>query len=128
MAIAVEGGLILLALLVGWLLDTPPLTRFRFDLPGFLWGLAVTVPMLAGFFLAATWPVGPLRPIKEFTDSTIRPLMQSCSLIDLAGISLLAGVGEEMLFRGVLQEAFRGWMAFWSAVACRRCCSACCTR
>jgi membrane protease YdiL (CAAX protease family) len=116
LAIAVEGGLILLAWLIGWLIETPPLTRFRFDVSGLMWGVAAALPMLVGFFLAASWPVGPLRPIKEFTDTTIRPLMAPCSLIDLAGISLLAGLGEELLFRGVLQVAFDGWMPLWAAI------------
>ena len=37
-------------------------------------------------------------------------------MIDLLGISLLAGLGEEILFRGVLQEAFTGWFNVWVGV------------
>jgi membrane protease YdiL (CAAX protease family) len=116
LAIAIEGGLVALAWLVGWLLDHRPLERFAFSLWAVLWGLAAVVPMLAGFFAAVRWPVGPLRGIKDFTDRVIRPLMYPCSLIDLAGIALLAGLGEEMLFRGVLQEAFHGWLSGWDVL------------
>jgi len=53
------------------------------------------------------WPVGPLRPIKQFSENVLCPLLAPCSLVDLLGISVLAGVGEEMLFRGFL---FRGFV------------------
>jgi membrane protease YdiL (CAAX protease family) len=116
LAIAVEGGLIVLAWLLGWLLESSPLLRFTLDPWGALWGMLAAVPMLAGFFAAVRWPVGPLGGIKEFTDRIIRPLMMPCSLVDLAGISLLAGLGEEMLFRGVLQDAFAHWLPLWLAI------------
>jgi membrane protease YdiL (CAAX protease family) len=117
LAITVEGGLIAAAWLIGWALDVSALGRFSFDWEGAAWGLLAAVPMLLGFFAAVRYPVGPLRSIKKFTDETIRPLMKTCSLIDLLGISVLAGVGEELLFRGVLQEAFSGWMGIWAGVA-----------
>ncbi len=117
LAIGIEGGLIALSWLLGWLLDCRPLVKFAFTLWGVLWGLAAAVPMLAGFFAAVRWPVGPLGGIRDFTDRVIRPLMAPCSLIDLAGIALLAGLGEEMLFRGVLQEAFGDWLGIWWGIA-----------
>jgi membrane protease YdiL (CAAX protease family) len=116
LAIAIEGGLIALACLLGWLLDKPPLQKREFNLWAVLEGVAAAVPLLACFFLAVRWPVGPLRGIKDFTDRVIRPLMMTCSLIDLVGIALLAGLGEEMLFRGVLQETFRGPVGMWWAI------------
>jgi uncharacterized protein len=117
LAITIEGGLVAAAWLIGWLLDVSALGRLSFEWEGAAWGLLAAVPMLAGFFVAVRYPVGPLRSIKRFTDETIRPLMTTCSLIDLLGVSVLAGVGEELLFRGVLQEAFGGWMGLWAGVA-----------
>ena len=116
LAIAIEGGLIGLAWLLGWLLDCRPLAHFDFDVAGVLWGLAAVLPMLAGFFAAVRWPVGPLRGIKRFTDRVIRPLMMPCSLVDLAGIAVLAGLGEEMLFRGVLQDSLQRWLPVGGAI------------
>jgi uncharacterized protein len=37
------------------------------------------------------------------------PMFRNCTWIELAGISLLAGVGEELLFRGLLQTALAQW-------------------
>jgi membrane protease YdiL (CAAX protease family) len=106
LAIAVEGGLVGTAWLVGWLLEVNALARLTYDLGAAGWGLLATLPMLAGFFLAVRYPVGPLRSIKRFSDETLRPLLTACGVIDLLGISVLPGFGEELLFRGVVQEAF----------------------
>jgi membrane protease YdiL (CAAX protease family) len=100
----------LLAVGIGWLLDHRPLNHFRLLGPGALWGLVATVPMLSAFALMVRWPIGPLRGIKTFTDTVVRPLMATCTIVDLLGISMLAGVGEEMLFRGLVQDFFAGWM------------------
>jgi membrane protease YdiL (CAAX protease family) len=117
LAIAVEGGLLGLACLAGSLLGHWPLERFRFEPWGLLWGVLATLPMLAGFFAAVRWPVGPLGKIKQFSDEVIRPLMGSCSLVDLVGISVLAGLGEELFFRGVMQDWVAGLGApLWVAI------------
>jgi membrane protease YdiL (CAAX protease family) len=110
LAILVEGGLIVLAWSLGWLLGPLPLDSFSWSTAGALWGLLATVPMLALFLLMLRWPVGPLLRIKRFSEEVLRPLLAPCSVLDLLGISVLAGLGEEMLFRGVLQRAFADWM------------------
>jgi membrane protease YdiL (CAAX protease family) len=117
LAVLVEGGLILLAWGLGWLFDQLPLSRLRWDGMHALFGLAGAAPMLAAFAAMVRWPIGPLARIKEFTDQVIVPLMTPCTVLDLFMISLLAGLGEEMLFRGVLQDAFAGWLPTWAAVA-----------
>jgi membrane protease YdiL (CAAX protease family) len=104
LAILVEGGLIVLAWLLGWMLGLSPLDRFRWDGWGAAFGVLACVPMVLLFLLMNRWPIGPLRGIKSFGEKVLRPLLAPCSLTDLAGIALLAGLGEEMLFRGVLQD------------------------
>jgi hypothetical protein len=117
LAVSVEGGLAVLAWGLGWLLRQPPLHGWRWDLPDALLGLAAGLPMLALFLLCVRWPVGPLRRIKEFSEEIIRPLFASCTLLDLALISSLAGVGEEMFFRGFLQALLARWLSAWAALA-----------
>ena len=116
--VLVEGGLIVLAWALGWLLDQLPLRDFHWKWWDALWGLVATVPMMALFFLMLRWPVGPLLRIKRFSEEVLRPLLEPCSVLDLLGISVLAGLGEEMLFRGVLQGAFAHWLKSpWPALA-----------
>jgi membrane protease YdiL (CAAX protease family) len=117
LAVLVEGGLILLALLLGWLFDKNALSRLRLDLAGVGWGLAAALPMLAAFFVMRRWPVGPLAGLKKFSDDLIRPMMRPLTTVDLLGISCLAGLGEEMLFRGVAQDFFAGYLSRGWAVA-----------
>jgi membrane protease YdiL (CAAX protease family) len=106
LAIVVEGGLILAAWVLGWMLDQPPLRKFQWTVQGGMQGVAAVVPMLALFWVLNRWPVGPLADIKDFTNRILCPMLAPCTVVDLLGISVLAGLGEELLFRGVLQETF----------------------
>jgi membrane protease YdiL (CAAX protease family) len=109
---AIEGGLALLAVALGWLLGPAPLETFAWTGAGLGWGLLAALPMLAVFLLVYHFP-GPLfRPVKEFTAEAIVPLLAPCNLFELFVIAFLAGLGEEMLFRGVLQAVFAQEMPF----------------
>jgi len=105
LAVLFEGSLAPLALALGWFLGQPPLASFSWSLRDALYGVLATVPMLCLLGIVARWPVGPLARIKRFLDDEVRPLLQSRPWHDLAIISVAAGVGEEMLFRGVIQGA-----------------------
>jgi membrane protease YdiL (CAAX protease family) len=104
-----EAGLGGAAWLVGWLLGQPPLEDFHWDARDALLGATAAFPMLIGFFACVRWPVGSLKRIKQFSEEVIRPLFAPCTLFELGVISLSAGVGEEMLFRGLLQGGLSRW-------------------
>src|SRR5262249_21846992 len=110
LAVVVEGGMILLAWLLGWLFNQPPLKRVAWDGGDAVVGVLAPLPPLLLVLLVLRWPVGPLRRIKRFSEEVVRPLLAPCTLVDLLGISVLAGLGEEMLFRGVFQGAFERWL------------------
>ena len=105
MAAVFEGSLILAAIALGWLLDAPPLKTFQFNVQGVCVGLAATLPPLAVFWLCLKCPWRPLAKISRIMNEMIVPLFRECRLVELAIIAALAGVGEEMLFRGVVQAA-----------------------
>ena len=117
LAVFVEGGMLVAASILGWMIDQePPLASFKWTLKGLLWGIAAP---------AATWRFSLSRGAgrsalcnasSAFSDEVIRPLLAPCSVIDLFGISALAGLGEELFFRGVLQEAFTHWFNDWIGV------------
>jgi membrane protease YdiL (CAAX protease family) len=102
---AFEGGLIALAWPLGWLLGESPLAELHLTPAGAALGVAATLPMLLAFAAMTRWPVGPLRRIREFLDEAVLPLLRGCGLAELALLALLAGAGEELVFRGVLQPA-----------------------
>src|SRR5262249_52313771 len=72
------------------------------------------LPLLGLFLIGRRWPVGPFRSIRTFLDEQARPVLAACAWPDLALISLAAGVGEEMLFRGVIQGALGRWLGPWT--------------
>lgn len=117
MAVLVEGGLLVLAAMFGWMLDQPPVRFFTWTPWAVLWGVVATLPLVALFFALQRWPIGPLGRIQRFSEEVIRPLMAPCSLVDLLGISALAGLGEETLFRGVLQAFASRWLNVWISIA-----------
>jgi uncharacterized protein len=106
LAVLIEGGLAPFAVLLGVWLGHPALSDFAWRAEDAVLGAAATAPMLALLLLIQRWPVGPFRSIQRFFDEEIRPFFEGCTWPDLALMAVAAGVGEEMLFRGVLQGAF----------------------
>jgi membrane protease YdiL (CAAX protease family) len=110
LAVLFEGGLAPLAVFLGWLFDQPALGGFAWRVQDAALGVLAALPMLGLFLIGYLWPVGPFRQIRRFFDEEARPILAGCSWPDLALISLAAGVGEEMLFRGVFQGVLGRWL------------------
>src|SRR5262249_19137480 len=115
-ATAVEGGLVVLALGLGWLLGRPAWHTLDWNVTDPLLGAAASLPLVACFLVCLRSPWRPFARIRELTDTVLRPLFGACTFYDLAFISLLAGVGEEALFRAVLQSAFGAWFGLWAGL------------
>ncbi|HEY2253807.1 MAG TPA: CPBP family intramembrane glutamic endopeptidase [Planctomycetaceae bacterium] len=112
-AVLFEGSLIGIASALGWWFGVDPLARLDWTWPGLIWGLAATVPMFVTFFAANRFPIGPLRDIKRFLHEELGPSLVACRWYDLLLVAMVAGIGEELLFRGVLQSLIGN---FWSNV------------
>jgi uncharacterized protein len=110
LAVFFEFGLAPFSLILGWLLGRPPLETFQWNSAAVGWGILATIPLVLMFLGMLRWPIGPLARVKEFCENEVVPLMSGCAWSDIALVSLSAGVGEEMLFRGVVQAAITGWL------------------
>ena len=110
LAVVFEGGLGLLALALGWWLGFPPMEAFRWTLCDASWGALASLPMLVLLLVSARYPMWPFSDVLRVVDELLVPLFRDCRVVDLALISALAGLGEEMLFRGVIQEVVAGWV------------------
>ena len=69
--------------------------------------LLLTLPLLAANYifyilLAPRWVL--LKQCLQFVDQVVKPLADSLSLPAMAIISIIAGIGEELFFRGLLQQ------------------------
>lgn len=104
-AVVFEGGLAVVAGGVGLLIGFDLWADLRMDWAAALWGAAAALPPLALMMVLTRWPIGPLRGTAEVVKKQIVPLFHGCSAWDLATVSLLAGLGEEALFRGLIHGA-----------------------
>lgn len=109
-AVFFEAGLAPFSLLLGWVLGHQPLETFVWSMRDAVIGALAALPLIALFLSMLRWPIGPLIKVKEFCEGEIVPLFQKSYWSELALISLSAGVGEEMLFRGVLQATLTDWL------------------
>ena len=112
-AVICEAALVILAIALGWLLGPDPLRTHATaaGLPAALgWGLAATLPMLAGLFILERVRFGEFAKLHDTIDDYLLPLFRPMRLWQLGLISLLAGLGEELLFRGWLQAGIAGWI------------------
>ena len=103
-ALAVEGGLGLLALAAGFVLGHSPLSSLSWSLEAAWWGVVATLPMILGLVIVERAACRPLRRVRQVVARLVRELFAGASLTKLALISAAAGLGEEMLFRGLLQD------------------------
>lgn len=116
LALVVEGGLIAVAFAAGWLVGVSPIETISRPLGigvsngvAILTGLAATVPMLFFMLVIDRLPLPPLRNLSKVVDERVAPWLTNLTIVESLFVALLAGVGEELLFRGVLQKAPQVW-------------------
>ncbi|MCA9122029.1 MAG: CPBP family intramembrane metalloprotease [Planctomycetaceae bacterium] len=111
-AFSFEAALGVGALLIGWAVSIDPLgtvpvlreaTVYHY-MRSLFWGSVATVPLLAGLLVIDRLPFRWLLRTRRLVSSRILPLFSPLSLFEMAAISLAAGFGEELLFRGLLQS------------------------
>lgn len=102
-AILFQGALIPLALLLGALLGIPLLIHFQWSLEAVLIGAAATLPMLSLLGVLAASRLRAYHDLTEQVVGLLRHLFAGAPPGAIALVALLAGLGEELLMRGVLQ-------------------------
>ena len=112
-----EGALVLLGWGLGAVLGTPAFGQLRFTAAALGYGVLACVPMLLGLVWVVRSRWTPLARFRHTMDKDVAPLFAQCTVFDLVVISALAGLGEEVLFRGVMQTALGGVVGWWMAVA-----------
>lgn len=102
-AILLEGSLLVIAWLLAWCLGVPLFADFQWEAKSAWIGLVSVLPMLAflGWILWSEHP--PFAEIRDCCDSLVRQCFRKESWFSIALLSAAAGVGEEVLFRAVLQ-------------------------
>ncbi len=116
-AVLFESALGLLALLLGWAIGPDP-RAFVPDLDvaaiwplisGLAYGCLAAIPILILVEGVRRLPWEPIRELERMSDDSIIKTLLELRPTELILISICAGIGEELLFRG--------WMLYWFAGA-----------
>lgn len=108
-----EGGLAFLAVAIGWLIDVDPMGTFHVTPEAVSRGVIATAPMLVLFWVSMHSHWTPFRTIREFLLEWFAPYLVRCRWYDLLALAALAGLGEELLFRGLLQAWGTSFGGLW---------------
>jgi membrane protease YdiL (CAAX protease family) len=100
-----EVGIGTLAVVAGVLVGTPTLSLVRVSARAIVLGTVATIPLAVGLYTLLHVPGEPLRRIEATLDAVLRPLFADATVGDLLVLAAAAGIGEELLFRGVVQGA-----------------------
>ncbi|MDA8745165.1 CPBP family intramembrane metalloprotease [Rubripirellula amarantea] len=112
-AVVFEIALGLLALFLGWSLGPDARAMIpKVDsseiwpiVNQVLWGLLATVPLLVFIEIVRRIPCEPVRELERLGEDGMMKSLLSLSPAEMVVISLCAGIGEELLFRG--------WLLYW---------------
>jgi hypothetical protein len=103
LAVGGEAGLLLLAWALARWLAISPVEQLRPSLWAILWGVAATGPLLLGLRWILTTRSRPASRLVTLVVEQLGPLLAGRSAAELALLAMVAGVSEEVLFRGVVQ-------------------------
>jgi membrane protease YdiL (CAAX protease family) len=113
MAVAVEGGIAAAALVGAWLFHISLREQFapwgESLAMALVRGLLATLPMLVAFWILVNSRMPRLRALREQVEWLVKEMFPAGDVFQFAMVAALAGVGEELLFRGILQTKLADW-------------------
>ena len=101
-----EGSLILVAIILGWFSGIDPFENLHFTEISVFYGLMGTAPLFLVFMALYQIEIEALKKIKHLLLETLGPSLHQHNWADLFVLAAIAGISEEILFRGVVQP----WM------------------
>ncbi len=109
MALLFESGLVVLAFAFGWFPDIWPIDHFAVRPKDLALGFAGTVPLLLAFWWMYRSSLPAFKRIRVFLIETLGPTIAQTRWYDVVLLAILAGLCEEVFFRGFLQV----WLSQW---------------
>jgi len=101
--VQVEGGLAVLAIVIAWFADISLREMFVVNPLHFLLAVVAIVPVLALCRLVYMMPFKTVEFTRRFMRSVYNDFIRHCSVTQLLLVAVMSGIGEELLFRGILQ-------------------------
>ena len=101
-----EASLIVVAMILGWFSGINPLASLHFSELALAYGIIGTFPLFFVYLLLERLSAEPVVKIRKFLLDTLGPGLSHYHWTDLFILASIAGISEEMVFRGVIQP----WM------------------
>ncbi|HEV3298064.1 MAG TPA: CPBP family intramembrane glutamic endopeptidase [Planctomycetaceae bacterium] len=112
LAAVFEGGLVFVALALGLLFQINPFADFRIDRASVFVGIAAALLPFALLVVSDRFRFSALERMKRIVLQLLGPSLAACRWYELVLVAALAGFGEELVFRGVLQRLLERWLDF----------------
>ena len=98
-----EASLILIALFLGWVAGIDPFENISFSETAIVYGVIGTIPLFLMFLAMEKVQGAQVVNIRKLLLNTLGPGLYRYHWTDLLILASIAGVSEELLFRGVMQ-------------------------
>jgi uncharacterized protein len=108
---------VVVALALGAWTGAAPFATLQWTWRGLAGGVLATAPLLLGLWWCLHTRLPPVVRLVRLAEERIAPLFAGSTMLGLGVVAALAGLGEEALFRGVIQTAIAGHVPVWAAVA-----------
>ncbi len=109
-------GFLIFSFPIGLALKTPPLATFKLSIGAIVWGLLAVIPMLA---IVLTLQKSSHPSVIKFYDQVSEYFAKigfKITPLRILLLSLGAGIGEEMLFRGAIQAGLTNYLPIAAAI------------
>ena len=103
-AVVFEGGLAVLAIVIGYFCNFSPTKTLSWSFQDVILGFAATIPVLMMFVFLDRAKSLPFLRIQQLVRTFTYTFFRKCSTAQIFLICVLAGIGEELFFRGLMQD------------------------
>ena len=116
LVVAFETGLGVVAIILALLFGLSPWLDLDFGLNGWSAGLVATLPLLMGLWLFVNAESRWATDLHGFVRDKVVPLFAGTPGWGIMLVALAAGIGEELLFRGVIQAGLENLLGPWGGL------------
>ncbi|MGR9014938.1 MAG: CPBP family intramembrane glutamic endopeptidase [Gammaproteobacteria bacterium] len=102
-ACSFEAALIPVSVVLGWIANLNPFQNLHFSEPAIAYGIIGTLPLILLLLSLEQMQIKPIIKIKNLLFETLGPSLHRYHWTDLLILASIAGLSEELLFRGVIQ-------------------------
>ncbi|MCA8988493.1 MAG: CPBP family intramembrane metalloprotease [Planctomycetaceae bacterium] len=112
-----EFSLLIVAFGLGWIFSVSPTEYADWNIRAIGYGLLSAVPLFFIFLGIEQLPLPSVQKVQQTVLNTLGRYLAECSHAELAMLAILAGVGEEVLFRGFMMVWLESFLNYeWSWV------------